>query len=269
MKILLWVNDWDLHHWEVGLSLIRNDHQHMLKKVLLHHSSLSIDWHQLLKGTISDECWREDSYLWILDIVLYMYDQLEMLSSVVFGLHFQHYQYVHRIWEEFRPLLYGHFHKHNPMLIFREKEWFVFMIIVKVLFITWISSTSSLNNIGTYEKKIDWRRSTRRILPFSMRNWTSSMCPSCDASINGVDWPKLISAPFDRRILTTSKNPPAQANVTTLTYSYSPSELFNQHLHAVSCASSVFRLTFAPRMIPSVLFLFYLKSMQIFTFRNE
>jgi hypothetical protein len=52
------------------------------------------------------------------------------------------------------------------------------------------------------------------IIPFSIRYGTSSICPSCDASIRGVDWPKLILAPLDRRILTTSKKPPAHANVT-------------------------------------------------------
>jgi len=66
-----------------------------------------------------------------------------------------------------------------------------------------------------FKEKTDLENKGRKmVLPFSIRYGTSSTCPSCDGSISGVDCPKLILAPLDKRILTTSINPAAQANIT-------------------------------------------------------
>jgi len=66
-----------------------------------------------------------------------------------------------------------------------------------------------------FKEKTDLENRERKmVLPFSIRYGRSSICPSCDASISGVDCPKLILVPLDKRILTTSINPLAQANVT-------------------------------------------------------
>ena len=57
-------------------------------------------------------------YLSKSNTVLYMYVQLERLSSMVFVLHFQFDRYVHRNWEESLLLQYVHFHMHTPKLKF-------------------------------------------------------------------------------------------------------------------------------------------------------
>ena len=62
-----------------------------------------------------------------------------------------------------------------------------------------------------------------------MRNLTRSNCPSCAASINGVEQPVSILAPAFTKSSAHSRKPPQQASVS-----------------AVSCVSSVLAFTLAP-----------------------
>ena len=77
-------------------------------------------------------------------------------------------------------------------------------------------------------KQTDPPRSAPELLPCWRRNFTSSSCPSCAASIKGVEQPVSRSAPALTKSSAHSKNPPQQANV-----------------RAVSCVSSVLALTLA------------------------
>ena len=66
-------------------------------------------------------------------------------------------------------------------------------------------------------------------VPAASRYFTSSRCPSCAASISGVEQPSSMSAPALIRKSATSRKPPQQASV-----------------RAVSCVSSVWALMLAP-----------------------